>query len=48
MHEKWTSREITLLKKQYPKKSLKELMKLLPGRCYDGIRTKARRLGLKK
>jgi len=48
MHDKWTEKEIELLKKQYPKKSLSELLKLLPNRCHDGIRTKARRLGLKK
>ena len=48
MHEKWTKDEIKRLKKDYPRKSLKELMKLFPNRCYDGIRTKARRLKLKK
>ena len=48
MHEKWTEKEIKILKKNYPKKTLKELMGMLPNRCYDGIRTKARRLNLNK
>jgi hypothetical protein len=48
MHGKWTEEEIKKLKKNYPKKSLQELMKLIPNRCYDGIRTKARRLRLEK
>ena len=47
MHEKWSEKEIKILKNNYKKKSIKELMKLLPNRCYDGIRTKAKRLGLK-
>jgi len=48
MHEKWSDREIKLLKQNYPKKSKEELMKMLPDRCADGIRMKAKRLGLKK
>ena len=48
MHEKWTKNEIQTLKKNYKKKNLQELMKLLPERCYDGIRTKVKRLRLKK
>lgn len=48
MHNKWTEKEIETLKKNYKKKSLNELMELIPNRCYDGIRTKARRLKLKK
>tara|TARA_B100000315_G_C14187172_1_gene411653 strand:+ start:434 stop:586 length:153 start_codon:yes stop_codon:yes gene_type:complete len=48
MHGGWTEKEIKTLRKNYPKKSLQELMDLIPNRCYDGIRTKARRLGLTK
>ena len=48
MHEKWTEKEIKVLKKNYGKKSLKELMEILPNRCHDGIRSKAKRLDLKR
>lgn len=48
MHDKWTEKEIKILKEHYPEKSREELMKLLPDRCADGIRMKAIRLRLKK
>ena len=46
--DSWTEREIVILVENYPKKNKDELIKLLPSRCYDGIRSKARRLGLRK
>lgn len=48
MHEKWTEKEIEVLKKNYKKKPLKEIQKMLPNRCDSGIRMKARRLKLNK
>ena len=48
MHGGWTEKEIKILKNNYKKKSLSELMDLIPNRCHDGIRTKARRIGLTK
>ena len=48
MHDPWTEKELQILKKNYPDKTLDELMTLLPNRCDSGIKNKARRLGLQK
>ena len=44
----WSENELEILKKNYPNKTLEELLELLPDRCHDGINSKARRIGLKK
>ncbi len=46
--DRWNTTEINILVENYSIKNLEELLKLLPNRCHDGIRVKARRLGLKK
>ena len=48
MHEKWTDREVKLLKENYNKKTNGEMMKVLPNRCSSGIQMKAKRLKLMK
>lgn len=45
---RWSDKELEILKENYPKKNIDELMILLPDRCDLGIKTKARRLGIKK
>lgn len=44
----WSEKELEILRKNYPKKTISELMRLLPDRCDSGIKNKARRIGLKK
>jgi len=48
MHEKWTEKELKILKKNYGKMTINEVRELIPNRCYDGVRSKARRLNLTK
>lgn len=44
---KWTDEEVSLLKKEYPQKEIKEILKLFPNRTYDQIINKAWRLNLR-
>jgi len=48
MHDPWTEKEQQILKKNYPHKTLDELMRLLPNRCDSGIMNKAKRMGFRK
>lgn len=44
---KWTNGEIEILQNNYSTTSIKELMELLPGRTYNAIAEKAKKLSLK-
>jgi hypothetical protein len=44
----WTEEEKSILREYYSHASRKELMELLPAHCYNAIRDKARRNGLKR
>ena len=47
-YQKWTEKEIKVLKENYPKMQLKDLYKLFPNRDSQSIVNKAHRLGLKR
>jgi hypothetical protein len=42
----WSDREVQILKEAYPVVGIKGAMKLLEGRSFDAIRTKAQELGV--
>lgn len=44
----WTEEEINVLRNSYPSTQKQDLFKMLPGRDFDSIRKKAKRLGIKR